>query len=153
MDAPRQALVFHIGMKRYAVDILDLKEVSRMPQLAHTVTDNSVDLGLIQLHGRPVRVYDLGQFLGQPPEAQEGPSCARHWLIVCRTDADAVHWRVDDVEDIVEYSEAQVTVQDAATSHGPESVFDVLELDQQLIYLLRPDRVDEQAMRGIGEPA
>ena len=133
MEHPRQALVFSVGKTRYAMDILHLREVGRMPKVEPAPDGPEWVVGMIRLHGKPVRVFDLGLML----HLTQGADLAlvtedRCWLIVSH-DADGVaHWRVSSVEDIVDYTSSQVV---ASSSSG---IPNVLDLSDGLAYMLTP---------------
>lgn len=140
MDTQRQMLVFSVGEHLYAMDILDLREVGRMPRLEPEPGAPPGVLGIARLHGQPVRVYQLAPFLGEsPPEPMPAGGTAsghRPWLIVSRDEAHDRHWLVDDVHDIVEYDPAQVQRSDQPEDGDPAP--GILDLEGRLTYLLTP---------------
>jgi chemotaxis signal transduction protein len=52
-------LVFTVGDTRYAMDVLHLSEVGRVSRLEPEPGASVGVLGIVRLHGRPVRLYDL----------------------------------------------------------------------------------------------
>jgi chemotaxis signal transduction protein len=134
-------LVFSVGEHVYAMDILHLREVGRLPQLEPEPGAPPGVLGIARLHGQPVRVYDLAPVLGEASRpAAPGPPAglpARPWLLVSRGERGDRYWQVDQVQDIVDYDPAQVQsgteVEEAGRAAG------ILELDGRLTYLLTPD--------------
>jgi len=137
----RQVLVFSVGPNHYAMDILHLKEVGRMPGLEMPAQGSGEGLGIIRMHGCPVRVYDLAMALNLPafpPSSDADSEDYQSWLIVSRTPEGERHWRVDSVDDIVEYDPDRVVVGDDASRSVAR---DVLELDGRLTYLLTPERL------------
>ncbi len=134
MDRPKQALVFSVGKTRYAMDILHLREVGRMPRVEPVPDGPEWVVGMIRLHGKPVRVFDLGLMLHLTQGADMTTVTEdRCWLIVSH-DADGnTHWRVESVEDIVDYDPSQVV---PGTDSG---IPNVLDLPDGLAYMLTPD--------------
>lgn len=134
-------LVFSVGEHLYAMDILHLLEVGRLPHLEPEPGAPPGALGIARLHGQPVRVYDLAPVLGEAsrPAIPEGPAAAvnRPWLIVSRGERGERYWQVDWVQDIVDYDPAQVRVSAEAEDEGRAA--GILELDGRLTYLLTPD--------------
>lgn len=152
MEAERQILVFKVHGHQYAMDILDLREVSRLPTQPpeHGTPDGVV--GVVRMHDRPVRVYDMAHALtrvhAEPMDPVGGAvaeaeldATSRSWVIVSREDGHDRHWRVDEVADIVPYDPDAVAF--------PENDRDspgMLELDGGLTYLLSAQLL----ARGIG---
>lgn len=140
MDTQRQILVFSVGEHCYAMDILHLREVGRMPRLEPEPGAPSGVLGIARLHGQPVRVYELSTVLGEPspvPDPAEFSATeSRSWLIVSQGERDDRHWRVDTVQDIVDYDPAQVRRNADPDGGGAAGV---LELEGRLTYLLTPE--------------
>jgi len=140
VEAERQILVFTVSGHRYAMDILDLREVSRLPTKPpeHGTPDGVV--GVVRMHDRPVRVYDMAHALRQVwsgPIGGEQPSVAgagvdsRAWVIVSREGDHDRHWRVDEVADIIPYQPESVTFPEG----DPDSP-GMLDVDGALTYLL-----------------
>jgi chemotaxis signal transduction protein len=140
VDAERQILVFTVSGHQYAMDVLDLREVSRLPTKPpeHGTPDGVV--GVVRMHDRPVRVYDMAHALkqvwsgpigGKLRAGNSGPADTRSWVIVSREGDHDRHWRVDEVADIVAYDPESVTFpEDDRDSPG------MLELNGGLTYLL-----------------
>lgn len=142
MEAERQMLVFKVHGHRYAMDILDLREVSRLP--ARPVEPGAADgvVGVVRMHDRPVRIYDMAHALrrvwagpvgdggGNSGDAASAEN-RRDWVIVSREGDHDRHWRVDEVADIVSYDPQAVTYPE----EGPDSP-GMLELEDGLTYLL-----------------
>lgn len=139
MDAQPQMLVFSVGEHQYAMDILHLREVGRMPQLEAEPGAPGDVLGIARLHGEPVRVRELAARLGEAARsagaAAQGPH--RPWLIVSRGREGDEHWLVDAVQDIVEYDPAQV--RPAAASDPGRRIAGLIEIGGRLTYLLTPE--------------
>jgi chemotaxis signal transduction protein len=134
-------LVFSVGEHVYAMDILHLREVGRLPQLEPEPGAPPGVLGIARLHGQPVRVYDLAPVLGEGSRraASEPPAAVpvRPWLIVSRGERGDRYWRVDQVRDIVDYDPARVQSGSEVEEEGRAA--GILELDGRLTYLLTPD--------------
>ncbi len=147
MDTSRQILVFTLGCNQYAMDILHLFEVGRMPQLEETPGAPPGVLGIARLHGSPVRVYDLAGFLGETTTAEpvdDGDDVPRPWMVVSRRGDGDRHWWVDSVHDIVDYDPENVTEEKAKA--GAAVVPGVLEVNDRLTYLLTPDLLDSREL-------
>ncbi len=139
VDDGRQILIFSIGDNQYAMDILHLREVGRMPRIEREPGAPDLVAGVVRMHGKPVRVYDLAQIL-EGEEVGHRPEIDRPWLIVSQEPNGEHHWMVDSVRDIVEYQPEQVSYEKRRTPEGTmESVAGVLELEGKLTYVLTPE--------------
>jgi chemotaxis signal transduction protein len=141
LEIRRQALIFRVGEHRYAMDILHLREVGRLPHVEPEPGAPAGVLGVARLHGEPVRVYALAPLLGEAAAHADpaGPSEGRRpWLIVSREAAGDRHWLVDGVQDIVEYDPDGVRHQGPPDGDGPKAA-GILEVDGDLTYLLTPE--------------
>jgi chemotaxis signal transduction protein len=143
LEVRRQALIFLVGEHRYAMDILHLREVGRLPHIEPEPGAPAGVLGVARLHGEPVRVLALAPLLGEVarpagPGGPAGRADGPHpWLIVSRETGGDRHWLVDGVQDIVEYDPAGVR-HHASSADGPKAA-GILEVDGQLTYLLTPE--------------
>lgn len=137
-ETPRQMLIFSVGKNRYAMDILDLREVGRMPPVEMEPGAPEGVLGIIRMHGRPVRVHDLARLLSEAHTAPGFPEEGR-WIIVSRSPGGDCHWQVDAVDDIVDYDPERVAENDAegARGAGAQSL-KVIDIEGRLTYLLTP---------------
>lgn len=135
MIQPQQALLFTVGKNRYAMDILHLKEVGRMPALEQTPGGPPGLLGMIRMHGRPVRLFDLAVLLRERTQAmaEADEAGARAWLVVSHDSDGEWYWRVDAVEDIVDYDPALVV-----PANDPDAPC-VMELGGSFVHLLTPE--------------
>ncbi|MFQ5508790.1 MAG: chemotaxis protein CheW [Leptospirillia bacterium] len=138
MESSGQMLVFSVRGVRYAMDILDLHEVGRMPEVEEEPGAPEPVLGVIRLHGDLVRVYDLGQVL-EGGSDQGDPYQRRPWMLAIRTPQGPCHWQVDWVDDIVDY-DPQAVVTESGSQAGSAKI-GLLELDGQLFHLLGADRL------------
>jgi len=150
LEIRRQALIFVVGEHRYAMDILHLREVGRLPHVEPEPGAPAGVLGVARLHGEPVRVHALAPLLGEAaplavavPQPAAAPGEGQHpWLIVSREAAGDRHWLVDGVQDIVEYDPDGVRYHgpagDPPGADAPKSA-GILEVDGQLTYLLTPE--------------
>lgn len=132
-------LVFSVGEHQYAMDILNLREVGRMPQLEAEPGAPDGVLGIARLHGEPVRVRELAVRLGEPGVHSAAPATElnRPWLLVSRGRKGDDHWLVDAVQDIVEYDPTQVRPTDAADPD--RRIAGLIEIGGRLTYLLTPE--------------
>jgi chemotaxis signal transduction protein len=141
LEIRRQALIFQVGEHRYAMDILHLREVGRLPHVEPEPGAPAGVLGVARLHGEPVRVYALAPLLGEthrPADAEARADGQHPWLIVSREAGGERHWFVDGVQDIVEYDPASVRHQAGAGNDAPRAA-GILEVDGDLTYLLTPE--------------
>jgi len=138
LDAQRQILVFSVGDHQYAMDILHLREVGRLPQIEPEPGAPEGVLGVARLHGQPVRVLELARRLGVHARAAIPTGGHRPWLIVSRGEHGDDHWLVDAVQDIVEYN--PTLVRDGAGGATEERrTAGLIEIEGRLTYLLTPD--------------
>jgi chemotaxis signal transduction protein len=145
LDTLRQMLVFSVGEHQYAMDILNLREVGRMPQLEAEPGAPGDVLGIARLHGEPVRVRELATRLGEAARhvGAEAHGLHRPWLIVSRGRQGDDHWLVDAVQDIVEYDPTQVRPTDEADP--ARRIAGLIEIGGRLTYLLTPELLIEGA--------
>lgn len=133
MNPPKQALVFYVGESRYAMDILHLKEVGRMPMVERTPNAPVGVLGVIRMHGKPVRVFDMAALLRHQTDAEEPPPVSRPWVVVGHTSEGDAYWRVDTVEDIVDFDP------DLVVPDGAGDAPALIDLEDGLTHLLTPE--------------
>ena len=98
-----QMIRFVVGGESFLVDILSVREVVRLHELAITPIPNSHDYihGMVNLRGRVTTVVDLGHRLGL---TRSGSENGRH-MIVVEIDGRGVGFAVDELGGIVDVPE------------------------------------------------
>ena len=97
-DKIAQLVVFRLGAEEFGVDILSVREITRVVDITHVPRAPSFVKGVINLRGRIVAVVDLrGQF-GLPPA--EKPS-GKSKIVVAEVGDQTIGVLVDDVPEVV----------------------------------------------------
>lgn len=107
----RQAVSFRAGGRHMALPMAAIHEIIRLPALEHSVLADDRCLGRVHLRGRPVPVIDFARFLGLASSASgaaadDGEDLRR--VLVLRQGESYLGLRVDEVDSIVGYLDAQV---------------------------------------------
>lgn len=123
-------VVFQVGEHQFAMNVAAVERVVRAVEIAPLPDAPHGVLGIINLQGRIVPVFDLWSRLGQ---SARDVSASDH-LIVART-----HWRtvallVDSVEGVVPHSNARIT-STAEILPDIELITGVMKLDESLVLL------------------
>jgi len=104
-----------------------------MPVVEQTPNAPIGVLGVIRMHGQPVQVFDMAALLWQQAVTQKAKPTSRPWVVVGHTANGDAYWRVDAVEDIVDFDPDLVVPSD--TGDTP----DLIDLEDGLTHLLTPE--------------
>ena len=98
----RQYLIFQVGDKKYAMDILCIKEIVRYTGVTELPTTPEFIRGVINLHGSMATIIDLGVRFGRPPAA----STQRTSVLIVESTVDdqaqTIGLMVDNVDEVVD---------------------------------------------------
>jgi len=106
----RQCVSFRVGVSSLAFEMGAIQEIIRVPELQASVLNSALCLGRINFRGAPVAVVDFATLLnaGAAGERVEG---ADQRIIVARIDDATIGFRVDSVDNIVNfYSEELMAI-------------------------------------------
>lgn len=133
-EPPREWVVFFLGDQTYALDVHLVREIVRPPQLEPMPHAPDTLIGMANLRGIVVPVFDIAKLLGWTPAERNG--LAR--VIVIEHDDDMVGLLVDAVEEILRFDGAKVEPPPsvgALTQH----VVALLRQPERLVQLLDPE--------------
>lgn len=105
-DRSQSFVVFRLGKEGYALEVMRVQEVLDMQSLTEVPGGPKFLLGVINLRGHVVPVYDLRMPFGSPKESK--PSQAPSVLIVESSDSQITGLVVDRVSDVLEFSPEEV---------------------------------------------
>ena len=136
-DQGSEYLTFRLGGYNFGLDILDVQEIIGLPRVTRLPNAPSYVLGVINLRGMVVPVMDLRAKLNLvSQDAQEAV------VIVVRWGEKIMGALVDAVNDVVMLQEANIQHPPEITKAvGKEHIKGLCHLDQDLVILLKPDRI------------
>ncbi|MBI3186159.1 MAG: purine-binding chemotaxis protein CheW [Myxococcales bacterium] len=146
-ERPGEHLVFVLEGERYAVPIGKVREILRVPPLTEIPRAPSSLLGVMNLRGDVLPVYDLKMRLklsGQPPRVAGPPSeveplpRAARVLVVHGPDGDA-GVLVDAVSEVVKLAPSQVEPPPPGLSGERDCVVGLGRQEEQLFILIDLD--------------
>jgi len=110
-EGARTYVVFRLGGEGYALEVRRVREVLDLPALTAVPGGPPSLLGVVNLRGHVVPVYDLRDPFGLPPGPEPAPARAPGVLIVESgpgPDPEAAGLRVDRVSDVLEFAPDEV---------------------------------------------
>jgi purine-binding chemotaxis protein CheW len=124
-----QLVVFGLGREEYALPIEQVQEIIRavqprsLPHAAHGL------LGVINLRGMTIPVFDLALVLGGAPQSGDGK------IIVVEGQSQRVGIVVDEVSEVLTVSDEQLEEPPV----GDPRLASIAKVDDRLIVLVDPD--------------
>lgn len=97
-----QYLTFFCGNERYAIAILDVKEIIEVSQMTRVPMAPGHIRGVINLRGSVVPVIDLAARLGRPESALTKRSCIVLVEVAANNERQLIGMLVDEVNEILE---------------------------------------------------
>jgi purine-binding chemotaxis protein CheW len=154
-DAFRLA-TFTVGDDLFAVDIMRIREIARPLQVTPVPRAPHGMVGVVDLRGNVIPVFDLRVRFGLPPRSAAGDPNVRH--VILRLDGRSYALVVDAMHDVVTVARAQlrsgpgVLIGDAAeVFHGVCAVGERLALLLNLRRIIeRHDRLFLEGLLGDG---
>lgn len=150
MAAPfaQQYVVFRLGKEEYAFDIISVKEIRDLDQVAKVHRSPSYIEGVINLRGKLVTVVDLRKRLGIPAKA---PDDASKVVIVDASDAP-VGFLVDEVTEVVRVDPAAIEAAPSYVADGMEAEYvkGIAKLDGRLVTIVDPVRILDISVDEVG---
>lgn len=128
-----ELLAFWIGEEEYAVDIVEIQEIIKVPAVTQVPRCPAAVIGIISLRGTIVPVLDLRMVLrlGRAPES----SACR--ILVMRADGDPIGLLVDRVTSVVRLRQDWVEAVPRTMQHGAtEFLRGVGRIEDRLLILL-----------------
>jgi|TARA_Y100000310_G_C20688689_1_gene820761 purine-binding chemotaxis protein CheW len=107
-DALAQYLTFSVGDERFAIGIMDVREIIEVESLARVPMTPEHISGVINLRGNVVPVVDLAVRLGRNCSAISEQSCIVVVEVVLAEQQQVLGMLVDSVEEILEIPEEDV---------------------------------------------
>ena len=107
-----QLLTVRLADGRFAFRASDVREIVRAVAIAPLPAAGSIVEGAINVRGQVVPVLDLRARFGLPAE----PLALHHHLVITRSAGRDAAFRVDEAEDLIEVSDADVVAPGALTS-------------------------------------
>jgi len=132
----RQFVTFRIDGHLMGIDIAHVREINRFLDITDVPRTPSHVLGLINLRGQTVTVFDLGLRMGLAPRRITGES---HNVIFKRENVGLL---VDCIGDVVAVAEAAVDCPPANLNGlNAELVEAVVSMDKELLVVLSPEKL------------
>ena len=148
----RQLVVFSIADEVYAVDIHQVKEIIRVPEITRVPRTPEFVEGVVNLRGSVIPVIDLRKRLG----FEAGQAGRDQRIVVMEMGEQTVGMIVDSVSEVL-----QVDVEDIeppspyVLSVDSQYIVGIAKLEERLVILLDADRVlsaeEREAVSQIGD--
>lgn len=100
----RQYVIFSLADEHYGVDIFQVREIIRVPQITQIPGAPSYVRGVINLRGGVIPVIDLRQRFGM----ETGPGVDERRIVVAELGEQTVGMVVDGVSEVIEIDGAQI---------------------------------------------
>ena len=142
-DRVQSYVVFQLGGEGYALEVMRVQEVLDMQSLTEVPGGPKFLLGVINLRGHVVPVYDLRLPFGLTKEDQTGPGAVRlDRRIESRSDIQITGLLVDRVSDVLEFSPEEVQAGSAAwTWESDPFVRGLIRHQDAFLLVLDVDRI------------
>jgi purine-binding chemotaxis protein CheW len=129
VTSSRQLVVFSLGAEEYAFPIQSVHEIIRYTEPRTVSSDVPWVQGVISLRGKIVSVHDLATRLG----AQTGGGERK--IVIVESGGDQAGIVVDDVEEVLTVSDAQL---DEVPGTTDEAIEAIAKVGDRLVVLLDP---------------
>ena len=129
-SSTQQLVVFSLGSEEYALPISTVHEIIRFAEPRSVVSDVPWVRGVIGLRGKIIPIYDLAARLGLTADTSPGK------IVIVESGAEQVGVMVDDVEEVLTVSDAQLEEVGAASR---ESIESVAKIGDRLVILLNAE--------------
>lgn len=127
-----QMVVFIINERRYGLTVSMIECVIPVVHITPVPNLPEMFLGIINLHGRIIAVFNLRQCLELP----EKELILSDKLIVANTRSHSIAFLADKITDLIEYDDTQLETMDGVFS-GVECVRSVVKMPDGMIFLLQ----------------
>jgi purine-binding chemotaxis protein CheW len=141
-DEARQFLTFLVSGERYAVGILDVKEIIEVGQMTRVPMTPDYIRGVINLRGSVVAVVDLGARLGKGRVERSKRSCIVLVEVAARGERQQLGMMVDEVNEILEIPASHLQpAPDFGTDIRTDFIRAMGRVDEEFMILLDIDHV------------
>lgn len=135
-----ELLAFWVADEEYSVDILDIQEIIKLPEITEVPRANRCLMGIISLRGTVVPILDLREVLRLP----KNEITRNTRVLVLRGDNEPVGIMVDNVTSVVRLSQREIEPKPKAMQR---EIGDVIEgvgrLSQRVLIVLDASAVIE----------
>ncbi len=135
-----ELLAFWVADEEYSVDILDIQEIIKLPEITEVPRANNCLLGIISLRGTVVPILDLREVLRLP----KNEITRNTRVLVLRGDNEPVGIMVDNVTSVVRLSQREIEPKPKAMQREMGDVIEgVGRLSQRVLIVLDASAVIE----------
>ncbi len=125
-------LVFSLGTERYALPLLDVKEVIAVPEFTPIPFTPSHFLGMMNLRGQVISVIDLRLKFGMKPQPSTETS-----VIICDFSSVTVGVVVDSINSVLSCTTDQIQPKpQIESSKKTEYIMGVTKADDRLVVII-----------------
>ncbi len=137
-----QLISFNLGNEEYAVDIMNVNEINRIPEIAPVPNSPSHLEGVINLRGRIIPVINLRKKLGM----SEKDNDERSRIIIMDLQGITMGLLVDSVSEVLRIpSETIEPAPPMSSDVVGEYIKGIAKLDERLIILIDIDMMMEES--------
>lgn len=138
VNEQRQLVVFHLAGETYAVDIHQVREIIRVPQITKVPRTPEFVEGVINLRGNVIPVLDLRKRFG----LGEGDDTSARRIIVVEMEERTIGMVVDAVSEVLRIDETLIDPPSPyIVSVNSLYIEGIAKLDEELVILLHLDKV------------
>jgi purine-binding chemotaxis protein CheW len=127
----QQLVVFSLGSEEYALPIGAVHEIIRYTEPRTVASDDAWIRGVIGLRGKIIPIFDLAARM-----ALEGAGSEPGKIVIVETGTGQVGLMVDEVEEVLTVSSAQL--EDVPTANR-DSIEAIAKIEDRLVILLNPE--------------
>lgn len=132
-EKERKVAVFKVGLSNYGIDIKDILEIIKVPQINILPKVQNYILGIINLRGSIIPILDLKKRYSD--EFTKISYDTR--IIISQIDEKKIGFLVDEVSEIIGFPKKAVTnTGETLTTVDNEFLEGIAEIDNQLVLLL-----------------
>ncbi len=142
-----KVLSFYLRGKMFGLDINLVKEISRRFEYSHVPDSDPQIVGLMNLRGQVVTLFNLGKILGLSEPEQRNEEKSNAACIILKAQANnpnQVGFLIDQSGDVLDIQQdwCEKTPANVEEING-EYISEVVKLNDQLLLMLDTDRVFE----------
>lgn len=138
-----KALSFYINDKMFGLDIKLVKEISRRFEYSHIPDANPNIVGLMNLRGQVVTLFNLGRILGLTKDEEAGVSNAACIILKAHSNnPNHVGFLIDRPGDVLDIESEWCEKTPANVEEiNTEMIREVVKLDDELLLMLDSEKV------------
>ncbi len=131
-----QFVTFRVDSYLLGIDILMVREINQVLDITEVPEAPGHILGLVNLRGQTITVFDLGIRLGLGPRTITSES---HNVIF---KYETVGLLVDQIGDVIQVEESEVEPSPVNTGRiGSQYIEGIVKLEEELLLILSPDEI------------